>query len=565
MKPILHNRAFWLLLVICCLTLFPILGLPEYHTKGEPREAVVSYSMLATGNWILPRNNGGEMAYKPPFFHWCVAAVSAVRGKVTEGASRVPSAAALTGMTLCIFCFYARRRENSLALMAALIGFTSFEIHRAGANCRVDMMLTAFTVAALCLLYDWYEKGLRGVPILSIIMMGLGILTKGPIGAIIPCLVIGIFMLLRGVNFFKTFFLLCAWGLLSLIPYAIWFYFAWQQGGQEFLDLMYEENIARMTGTMGYNSNVEAWHFNVLTLIGGYIPWTVLIVISLFFLHWRRPALTSLWQRFTAWIRNMKDLDLFSLTAIVVIFVFYCIPQSKRTVYLMPIYPFIGYFIAQYVEWMEQRKNPTVKIYGSILAVLGILVFASIITAVSGFVTESTFGEGGLDEKGVLTLHNLQQLNHPMEWAILAVPVVLGIVWFLSLRKQNIWGVLLLTFGIYLAMDAAVTPAVLKVKSVKSQALELDRRIPASDGVMYEFVEEGVKAKGDPKHFFEINFYLGNRIESFHRQKPEKGFLLIDREDASRNLPIFRQEGYQMEEYYDFGKRDIVVYRFQKK
>ena len=86
MKTLTSNKAFWLLLVICVVTILPFLGLSEYHTKGEPRESIVSYSMLDSGNWILPRNNGGEMAYKPPFFHWSIAAVSAAvnGGQVTE-------------------------------------------------------------------------------------------------------------------------------------------------------------------------------------------------------------------------------------------------------------------------------------------------------------------------------------------------------------------------------------------------------------------------------------------------------------------------------------------------
>ena len=61
MKKILKSKqkTFWLLLALCCLTLLPFIGLSEYHTKGEPRESIVSYSMLTTGNWTLPRNNGG--------------------------------------------------------------------------------------------------------------------------------------------------------------------------------------------------------------------------------------------------------------------------------------------------------------------------------------------------------------------------------------------------------------------------------------------------------------------------------------------------------------------------
>ena len=74
MKMNEQNRNLLILLSICVLTIFPLLGLTDYNTKGEPREAIVAYSMLEHGNWILPRNYDGEIAFKPPFLHWSVAA-----------------------------------------------------------------------------------------------------------------------------------------------------------------------------------------------------------------------------------------------------------------------------------------------------------------------------------------------------------------------------------------------------------------------------------------------------------------------------------------------------------
>ena len=48
----------WMVLLMTVLTLLPFLGLNEFSTKGEPREAVVAMSMLQQHNWILPENNG---------------------------------------------------------------------------------------------------------------------------------------------------------------------------------------------------------------------------------------------------------------------------------------------------------------------------------------------------------------------------------------------------------------------------------------------------------------------------------------------------------------------------
>ena len=42
----MDTRKFNWLVIICALTLLPFLGLSDFHTKGEPREAIVGYSML---------------------------------------------------------------------------------------------------------------------------------------------------------------------------------------------------------------------------------------------------------------------------------------------------------------------------------------------------------------------------------------------------------------------------------------------------------------------------------------------------------------------------------------
>lgn len=159
-----ENKQFIILAVVCVVTLLPFMGLTDFHTKGEPREAIVAYSMIETGNWTLPVNNGGDIAYKPPLFHWCIAALSSIAGKVTEYTSRMPSALALIAMVLGGFLFYAKRRGASVALLMGLITLSNFEVHRAGMNCRVDMMLTAFIVLALYQLYRWCEKGQKDSP-----------------------------------------------------------------------------------------------------------------------------------------------------------------------------------------------------------------------------------------------------------------------------------------------------------------------------------------------------------------------------------------------------------------
>ncbi|MBU3854822.1 MAG: glycosyltransferase family 39 protein, partial [Candidatus Paraprevotella stercoravium] len=121
MKMYRQDKYVWILTAVCIVSLFLFLGEALFNTRGEPREAVVALSMLEKGNWILPVNNGVDMAYKPPLFHWCIALASTVVGQVTEYTSRMPSALALTVMVLAGYAFYAKRRGREVAFIMALL------------------------------------------------------------------------------------------------------------------------------------------------------------------------------------------------------------------------------------------------------------------------------------------------------------------------------------------------------------------------------------------------------------------------------------------------------------
>ena len=571
------DRTAWLLLVVCVFVMLPFLGLADFNTKGEPREAVVAYSILDSGNWILPTNNGGEMPYKPPFFHWCIAALSLLNGgTVNEFTSRLPSAIALVAMTVWTFVFFARRKSQATGLAAALIAFTTFELHRAGANCRVDMVLTAATVGAIYSLFTWSERDMKGVPWLAILMMSIGTLTKGPVGTIIPCLVAGVYLLLRGVNFFRAFLTLAAWALLSLVLPLAWYVAAYHQGGQEFLDLVMEENFGRMTSTMSYDSCVNPWPYNILTLVAGFVPWTLAVLMVLFVLpyrSYRRSPAADSWKALFGMCRTMPAVNLLSTVAAAVIFVFYCIPQSKRSVYLMPMYPFVAFYAAQLLIYVSRRRISAVRIFGDVMAAIAAALFVCFIAVKLGLVPDSLFGNGRHAAQNVAMMAAIGSLSGVMTWVWVLFSPAAAVAWWAKIRRRTdeksiVPAISAVVLAIYISMSGAYQPAVLNVKSVKDIAAEIDMATPESEGAIYEFIEGGEFADGDPVHYFEINFYIGDRMSSFYKRRPERGFLLIGDNDAAKYLPMFEDEGYSCEERY-VSPRPLLgqpsrVYKFTK-
>ncbi|WP_294627557.1 glycosyltransferase family 39 protein [uncultured Bacteroides sp.] len=565
----MKNRQFILLTIVCVITLFPFLGLTDFHTKGEPREAIVSYSMIETGNWILPVNNGGDIAYKPPFFHWCIAAISSITGKVTEYTSRMPSALALMAMVLGGFLFYAKRRGAGLALLTGLITLSNFEVHRAGMNCRVDMVLTAFIVLALYCLYRWCEKDRKGFPWAATLLMGCATLTKGPVGIILPCLVTGVYLLLRGGNFFKTFFSMTIVALVSCILPAIWYIAAYHQGGDNFISLVMEENFGRFTGKMSYESHENPAYYNIITVVSGYAPYTLLVLLSLFALTYGKVTAKprEWWHKLKTYICEMDNTRLFSLLSIVLIFVFYCIPKSKRSVYLLPIYPFIAYFLAEYIVYLANKHSKVIKAYGGFLSIAGLLLLTTFIAIRLGLVPDNIF-HGKHSAENIAFLNALKNL--PLNAGrvfIIGLPLLGAVCFFRTIGQKRpdmrpVYATLFVTFSIFMALDGAYQPAILNTKSDKSIATDI-RKI-TSGSKIYSYVSV------DMLRFYTINFYHNDQVALFKKEMPSEGYLLVGRRDFE-DIKSEYESRYSFEEAYQSAKRgcdvrDIIyLYRFKEK
>ena len=570
-KRMTRDKRFWQLAGIVFLFLFLFLGEAYFNTKGEPREAGVALSILQQDNWILPVNNGVDIPYKPLFLHWCIALLSLLTGGVTEYTARFPSALALAVMVLAGYVFFSRRRGSQVAFVAALLTLTSFELHRAGTNCRVDMMLTALVVISLYLLYRWVECGMRGLPWWAVLCMSAAFLTKGPVGVLLPCLVTGIFLLCRGHDFRKVLSRFLLVGLVSCVVPLLWYVAAYRQGGSYFLQLVMEENLLRFLGKMSYASHHNPAYYNVLTVLAGFLPYTLLALISLFWIRPRRGLLSSgRRERFKRYFREMDDVRLFSLLSIVVIFVFYCIPKSKRSVYLMPIYPFIAYFLAEYVIYLWRHKPTVLRVYGAILSSLSLLTLAAFIVVRMGMIPETVF-TGKHAAQNQAFLHALETVPILGVGVLLLAFMLFAAVFFLSLRGSDRfqrWGlhaIFAIVFSIFMVQDGYLGPAVLNVKSDKPYAERIAQIVPA--GKVYS--THTAELEGDPVRPFSVNFYLGDRVEPFDKTKPAQGYLLACDEDAKDFLQ--EHPGYSLELVYDSGHRScddrkvIQLYRFQRR
>lgn len=558
-----YNKAFTIVCVIAVMLTVPFLGLTDFYSKGEPREAVVAYTMVEHGNWILPINNGGDIPYKPPFFHWCIALFSLLQGHVSEFTSRLPSALALVAMSVGGFVFFAKRKNANMALLATLLSLTAFEVHRAGINCRVDMVNTAFMVGALFLMYRWWERGKHSMPWLAILCMSGATLTKGPVGMLLPCAVMGVFMLTQRESLWSAVWRLGLTALLSLVLPLCWYYAAYLQGGDEFLRLVKEENIDRLLGKMAYESHENPFWYNFLTLITGWLPYTLLFVFSLFVLPWKRFSKSGFMQS----VRRAEPMQVFVWLAFGLILFFYCIPKSKRSVYLLPCYPFMAWLMAQYVVWLVANRLSAVKAYAWLMSVLGVVLSVAFVVLKTGVVPDTLFhGKHAADN--IAMLHALESISvSPLHLLFALLPAAVGVATIMTLLKKDdalrnrvVWLSLSVVVALFLALDSTFQPAVLNTKADKPLAPQIEQRFDMTK--MYSYLSSPML------HFFSLNFYLGDRIQQFEKVKPEDGVLMIPEDDVEEFKKTVGR-GYCLQRVWQIRraveeKHEVGFYKFCK-
>ncbi|MCC8176787.1 MAG: glycosyltransferase family 39 protein [Bacteroidales bacterium] len=557
-----RRRNFWIVVAVVALTFLPWLGETVFNTKGEPREAIVAYTMLQTGDWILPVSYGGDLPYKPPFLAWCIAAVSWLfGGEVTHYTSRLPSALGCIALIVSTMVFLRRYgRSQKVAILAAMLTMTAFEVWRAGTTCRVDMLLTCFTVTSIYSLYSYFQGGRKRWLWIGIALISCGVLCKGPVGAVLPCLVIGLDRWLSGQKFLKVLGSMTVIFIVSLIVPLWWYIAACQKGGEEFLQLVMEENVGRFTGTMSYDSHVHPWWYNFVLVISGWLPYTLLLLLTLFSLRFkmlkRDNVITglrnaSLWQRF----KEAAPLTRLCLVATLSIFIFYCIPSSKRGVYLLPLYPFLAYFIALYLRRMAKQGPKMVKTYGWIIAVLAFVVPIGLALIQHGVIPSVKALDGVVG-------------TTPSILGAVAVWLSMGMAFatITTLWKDSATKSLVMTVGctimIYWAVSGCYQPCVLNSRCDAVIADRLAQMYPHKQ--LYTITGDRLS------RFYSVNYYLGDKLLRFESEQPDSGLVLVPYKRAEKFLELYDSLYIFDIDYLDTHrscewKTPTAVYRFHRK
>jgi 4-amino-4-deoxy-L-arabinose transferase-like glycosyltransferase len=336
--PYRRNQKWLLLLLLplCYALFFHELGARDIWDPDEDEYVLVNREMVRDGHWLYPTANGGPYGIKPPLFNWLGSAISLVHGEVTEFTSRLPSAAAAT-LGLLVLYFLGRMLFGyRAAWISVLVLATSPLYVEFGRWIQINMISTVLLTATMACFTWGYTNERRRTPayLLMYAATGLGTLDMGPVNAVMPTIVIGAYLIVVK-DLRHLWQMRIGWGLLVYLAIvAPWYTAASLQGG-------YAENlliVTNLTRFFGEFHHSRPFYYYVQTAPAYFLPWLVFLPGALYLCFAERT-------------RDDRSRLLLPFVWVVGLFLFFSMSNTKRSEYILPIFPALALLVGYALDW----------------------------------------------------------------------------------------------------------------------------------------------------------------------------------------------------------------------
>lgn len=307
--------------------MIPLIGWNFYglFDLDEGFYAAVTSEMNRRGDWIIPYYNGQPWFEKPILLYWLAKPCVAIFG--LWFGPRLPSIFAGLGTYALIGWFGKRRLSESGGQVSAFALATSWLMVAANRMMLVDPLLVLTLSATFIFFWESLVENSK-FRILAAACLGLSVLDKGPVGAVL-------FVIVAGWTFWKEPALRIKFKgdwLLSVIAFFVvvgcWYIPAYLEQGQIFVQkFLVEQNLDRFKG------GDEAHRVPMPLGLLYYIP-----VILLGMSPWICHALRG-WSRRDRDASDSAPLKRYLWVWAIAIFALFTLSSSKLPHYVLPAFP----------------------------------------------------------------------------------------------------------------------------------------------------------------------------------------------------------------------------------
>jgi len=415
----LPPRLLWALLLAWGILTLATLGLAPLFDYDETIYAQTAIDMMHQGEWIVPTANGMQFFEKPPFTYYMMDLCFSIFGD-NAFAARLPSALFSFATALLLLHFGPRLHSRRLGFAAAAIFLSMLEVGFLAHAAILDAVLNFFIAACLLNFMLWLRGGERRHALWCAVMMGAAVSIKGPVGAVVPLMIIFAERLLSG-NLLR---LLKEIPWLTAIPVFLltatpWYGMILAMHGPQFLyEFIWVQNIGRALNPM--QGHGGRWHYYLLVFAISVLPWLA----------------TLPWVVRQAWGMRRRDEALSLITRLgmlwtLLVIVLFSLAQTKLPHYISCIYPGVAMLIAAvWIQAMPEPARAARMVRASLLLLLPVAVLLLAFPLLYPWLQTLTYHPRAL---AILS----QGINPPLSISAFGLLLLLTLIWLMVRRNAS--------------------------------------------------------------------------------------------------------------------------------
>jgi len=298
--------------------------------------ATIAMQMEESGNYLEPVWRDWQYLDKPPLLFWFSSWFFSIFG-ISHFTYRLPS---ILINLLGIFSTYMlgkRLYNEKTGLYAAVIFASTFGNFVVNHDVRTDTMLTGFTIFSLWQLFDYLQTKRVKNFMWAFVGIGLAMLTKGPIGLMVPILALGPYLAYekRWKDIFRPEWLI---GIVIiavvLTPMVLGLYNQHGMKGVEFY--FWTQSFGRLTGENYWVDN-SGYFFFVHSFLWSFIPWTILAIVAYF-------------KKWIALFKIKTSVEVLCLSGITFVFIGMSLSSYKLPHYIYVVFPLVAILTGNFIE-----------------------------------------------------------------------------------------------------------------------------------------------------------------------------------------------------------------------
>jgi len=328
-----------ILILVCLSCIFLILG-NNILTLSSPDEVFYSLTareMMERHTWATPYIFGQPQFEKPIFTYWLLRIAFTLFGFTSFAARLFPAIFGLLGVIALYMLGVLGFKDGKRAFISSLVLMSSALYIGLSRTVFTDMIFSVLVLFSLVSFYWGYVKQEhKGAGLLLFsVFSALAVLTKGPLGFLIPFLIILAFLLIKK----DAKFLLSRYSLLGLLVFTAisfpWYILMIKKYGHSFThEFFYNDHIRRLFEAEHIEN--DTWYFYPVSIIACTLPWGLYTFAALAYF-------------FKGLKRKIEPFYLFLACWVVINFLIFQPAHSKLTSYIFPVFPAVALITGSFI------------------------------------------------------------------------------------------------------------------------------------------------------------------------------------------------------------------------